>query len=52
MCQFNDQFNLLMSFHEEILAMLEEEEEEEEEDEQTESDEWIDMIDEQVFNFK
>ena len=50
MCQFNDQFNLLMSFHEEILAMLEEEEEEE--DEQTESDEWIDMIDEQVFNFK
>ena len=45
MCQFNDQLKLLMSFHEEIHAMLEEAE-------KIESDEWIDMIDELVFNFK
>ena len=41
-CQFNNQLKLLMSLHEEIHAMLEEEE-------KIESDEWIDMMDEQVF---
>ena len=45
MCQFNDQLKLLMSLHEEIHAMLEEAE-------KIESDEWIDMMDELVFNFK
>ena len=45
MCQFNDQLNLLMSLHEEFHAMLEEEE-------KIESDEWIDIMDKQVFNFK
>ena len=45
MCQFNDQLKLQMSLHEEFYAMLEEEE-------KIESDEWIDMMDEQVFNFK
>ena len=41
MCQFNDQLKLLMSWHEEIHAMLEEEEE------KKESNEWINMMDEQ-----
>ena len=45
MCQFNDQLNLMMSLHEEFHAMLEEEE-------KIESDEWIDIMDKQVFNFK
>ena len=44
MCQFNDQLKLLMSWHKEIHEMLEEEEEEEE---KKESDEWINMMDEQ-----
>ena len=44
MCQFNDQLKLLMSLHEEIHAMLEEEEEE-----KIESDEWMNEL---VFNFK
>ena len=43
MCQFNDQLKLLMSLHEEIHAMLEEEEE------KIESDEWMNEL---VFNFK
>ena len=42
MCQFNDQLKLLMSWHKEIHEMLEEEEEE-----KKESDEWINMMDEQ-----
>ena len=42
MCQFNDQLKLLMSLHEEIYAMLEEEE-------KIESDEWMNEL---VFNFK
>ena len=46
MCQFNDQQKLLISLHEEIHKMLEVEEE------KIESDEWIDMIDKQMFNFK
>ena len=41
MCQFNDQLKLPMSWHEEIHAMLGEEEE------KKESDEWINMMDEQ-----
>ena len=41
-CQFNNQLKLLMSLHEKIHAMLEEEE-------KIESDEWIDIMDEQVF---
>ena len=44
MCQFNDQLKLL-SLHEEFHAILEEEE-------KIESDEWIDIMDEQIFNFK
>ena len=43
-CQFNDQLKLLMSLHEEIHTMLEVE--------KIESDEWIDKMDEQIFNFK
>ena len=43
-CQFNDQLKLL-SLHEEI-HMLEVEEE------KIESDEWIDMMNKQIFNFK
>ena len=43
MCQFNDQLKLLMSLHEEIHVMLEEEEE------KIESDEWMNEL---VFNFK
>ena len=46
MCQFNDQLKLLMLLHEEIHTMLELEEE------KIESDEWIDMMDEEIFNFK
>ena len=46
MHQFNDQLKLLMSLHEEIHTMLEVEEE------KIESDEWIDMMDEQIFKFK
>ena len=46
MCQFNDQLKLLMSLHEEIYTMLKVEEE------KIESDEWIDMMDEQIFKFK
>ena len=45
MCQFNDQLKLL-SLHEEIHIMLEVEEE------KIESDEWIDMMNKQIFNFK
>ena len=45
MCQFNDQLKLLMSLHEEIHTILEVEEE------KIESDEWINMIEEQIFNF-
>ena len=46
MCQFNDQLKLLMSLYEEIHTMLEVEEG------TIESDEWIDVKDEQIFNFK
>ena len=45
-CHFNDQLKLLMSLHEEIHTMLEVEEE------KIESDEWIDMMNKQAFNFK
>ena len=44
-CQFKDKLKLLMSLHEEFHAILEEEE-------KIESDEWIDMMAEQIFNFK
>ena len=46
MCQFNDLLKLLMSLYEEIHTMLEVEEG------TIESDEWIDVKDEQIFNFK
>ena len=46
LCLFNDQLKLLMSLHEEIPTMLEVEEE------KIESDECIDMMDKQMFNFK
>ena len=46
MCQFNDQLKLLMSLHEEIHTMLEVEKE------KIETDEWNDIMDEQIFNFK
>ena len=46
MCQLNDQLKLLMSLHEEIHKMLEVEEG------KTESNEWIDMMGEEIFNFK
>ena len=46
MCQFNDQLKLLMSLYEEIHTMLEVEEG------TIESDEGIDVKDEQIFNFK
>ena len=46
LCLFNYQLKLLMSLHEEIPTMLEVEEE------KIESDECIDMMDKQMFNFK
>ena len=46
MCQFSDHLKLLMSLHEKIHTMLEVEEE------KIENDEWIDMMDKQIFNFK
>ena len=45
MCQFNDQLKLL-SLHEEIHIMLEVEEE------KIERDEWIDMMDKQIFKIR